>query len=339
MNNLRQLALLCAASLLVIGSCAEPRSLAGGTGTGTDNTVTARLVSLSIDSTMETTQGSTATPVPLLLRLDSSNFRFEDARDDGADLLVTRADGRPLPTILRDWDKRARRASLWVRLDSFRRGTREHLTLSWGHPDRVVASNPAGTWSGIPDSIRFARATVLVSDFESGTGAVSLPCRCNSFYSGETVDGALLLPVPHARIDSAIGPAGAGRPGKALHVVYSSTGLNYGLVGTRLGRGPNRFAGLDSLVLWLRGTGSLRVALENSLDTTVGSKAWVTIRPDTNWRRIAIRPSDFNAPTAAARGWRAIEDSVNTLSFFFHDGGEMWIDDIRLHGLTASDIP
>lgn len=339
MSRCPLLALLGAVSLLVVGSCADPRSMAGGTGTGTDNTVTARAVSLSLDSAMDPVQSSTSSPVPLLVRLDSSNFRFEDARDDGADLQISRPDGRPLPLVLRDWDKLSRCASLWVRLDSFRRGRGERLTLSWGHPDRVVASDPSGTWRGIPDSVRTARATVLVTDFESGTGAVQLPCRCNSFYSGETVTGALIQPLPHIRIDSAITSAGAGRSGKALHVVYTSSGLNYALIGTRLGRGPNRFAGLDSLVLWLRGTGSLRVALENSLDTTIGSKAWVTIRPDTNWRRIAIRPSDFNAPTASARGWGAIEDSVNTLSFFFHDGGEMWIDDIRFHGLTATDIP
>lgn len=339
MNRSPTLVLLAGAVLLVAGSCADSRTLAGGTGTGTDNVVTARSLSLSVDSSMEALQGSTSSPVPLLLRLDSTNFRFEDARDDGADLQPTRSDGRPLPFTLRDWDKAAKRASLWIRLDSFRRGSGDRLTLSWGHPDRIVPSDPTGTWRGIPDSLRSARATMSVTDFESGTGALQLPCKCNSFYSGETVTGALILPLPHTRIDSAIASAGAGRGGKALHVVYASTGLNYALIGTRLGRGPNRFAGLDSLELWLRGTGTVRIALENSLDTASGSKAWITIHPDTAWRRLAIRPSDFNAPTASARGWEAIKDSVNTLSFFFHDGGEMWIDDIRLHGLTASDIP
>lgn len=331
--------LLATCCLVVVFSCSDSSPLAGGTGTGTDNTVAAKTLSLSIDSAMDSLQGSSKAPVPLLVRLDSSNFKFEGVREDGSDLKPARADGRPVPFFLRDWSKVARRASLWIRLDSFRRGAPERLTLSWGDSNAVASSDPAGTWRGIADSVRLRRASLLVADFESGTGDVPLPCRCNTFYAGEKDAGALLLPLTRTKIDSAIEPAGGGRAGKALHVVYSATGANYGLVGTRLGSGPNRFAGLDSLVLWLRGKGMIKVALENSLDTASGAKAWLNILPDSTWRRYAIKPTDFNAPTAAARGWNAIKDSVTTLSFFFYEGGEMWIDDIRLHGLTTSDIP
>jgi len=325
---------------LGMSSCADQRTIAGGTGTGTDNVVTARSLSLSVDSLLDSSQVNTASSIPLLLRLDSTNFRFEDARDDGADLRPSLPDGYPLPFVLRDWSKAARRASLWVRLDGFRRGSGARVVLSWGDPSVVAASDPVAMWRGVPDSVRLARASLPVADFESGTGSLLLPCRCNTFYAGEKEAGALILPVPHKRIDSAIVNAGAGRSGKALHVVYAATGpTNYGLVGTGLGTSTNRLAGLDSIVLWLRGTGSLRVALENSKDTTSLSKAWLTIVPDTSWRRFAIRPTDFNAPSAGARGWNAIKDSVNTLTFFFYDGGEMWIDDIRFHGLAKSDIP
>lgn len=330
--------LLATCGLVVAFSCSDPSPLAGGTGTGTDNTV-ARTLSISIDSAMDSLQGSSNAPVPLLVRLDSSNFKFDGVREDGSDLKPSFADGRPVPFFLRDWSKAARRASLWVRLDSFRRGTTERLKLSWGDSDAVATSDPVGTWRGIADSVRLRRASLLVTDFESGTGDVPLPCRCNTFYAGEKEAGALLLPLTHTKLDSAIEPAGGGRAGKALHVVYSATGANYGLIGTRLGKGLNRFGGLDSLVLWLRGTGTVKVALENGLDTVGGAKAWINILPDSSWRRYAIKPTDFNAPTASARGWNAIKDSVNTLSFFFHEGGEMWIDDIRLHGLTGSDIP
>lgn len=333
------LASSAAALLLATGSCADRDMVAGGTGTGTDNVVTARSLSLSIDSAMDPSQGSTSSPVPLLLRLDSSNFRFQDARDDGADLRPSLPDGRPLPFVLRDWDKAARRASLWVRIDSFRRKTGDRVVLKWGDSDTTAGSAPVEMWRGVPDSVRLSRASLLLTDFESGTGNVQLPCRCNTFYTGETVSGALVLPLTHSKIDSAIAPAGNGRSGRALHVVYSTTGLNYGLIGTKLGRAPNRLAGLDSLVLWIRGKGMIRLALENSTDTASGSKAWLSIRPDSAWKRYAIRPVDFNPPAATARGWDAIKDSVNTLSFFFHDGGEMWIDDIRFHGLTSSDIP
>lgn len=330
--------LLGASCLQLAVSCADPSPLAGGTGTGTDNTVAARTLSISVDSAMDLLQGSSSAPLPLLVRLDSSNFAFEGVRDDGSDLKTSRADGRPVPFVLRDWSKAARQASLWVRLDSFRRGMGERIVLSWGDSDVVATSDPVGTWRGIADTVQLRRASVLVQDFESGTGDVPLPCRCNTFYAGEKEAGALLLPLTHTKMDSAIEPAGAGRAGKALHVIYNATGSNYGLVGTRLGTGLHRFGGLDSLVLWLRGKGTLKVALENGLDTVGGAKTWINIQPDSTWRRYAIRPTDFNAPTASARGWNAIKDSVNTLSFFFYEGGEVWIDDVRFHGMTHSDI-
>jgi len=125
----------------------------------------------------------------------------------------------------------------------------------------------------------------------------------------------------------------------ALHVVFGATGTDFALIGTGLGHGPNRFAGLDSITLRARGKGAIRVAFENNTDTTANSKAWAFIHPDSTWREFSVRPSDFEAPTTAARGWKAIRDSVTTLTLFLNDGGELWIDDIRLHGLTESDIP
>lgn len=320
-------------------ACSDTSNVAGGTGTGTDNTVATRTLSVSVDSAMDTAQGSSSSPVPLLLRFDAATFPFDSARADGADLRVLRSDGRPLPFALREWNRTARRGSMWVRLDSFRRGFGGRIVLAWGGDVSIPASDPVATWSGIPESIRLARASLLVSDFESGTGDVSLPCRCNTFYAGAKDSITLISPVSHAKIDSAIQPAGAGRAGKALRVLYSATGESYALVGTRLGHGPNPFSGLDSISLWIRGSGTVHVALENSTDTTNRAKAWIFLKPDSNWRRFAFRPDEFNPPTASARGWQAIKDSVNTLSFFFYEGGEVWIDDIRLHGLAPSEIP
>lgn len=331
---------LATAILCILGvACSDTSNVAGGTGTGTDNTVAARRLSIPLDSAMDALQGSASSPVPLLLRFDTNSFVFDSARDDGADLQPTLADGRPLPFVLRDWSKDARQASLWIRLDSFRRGAGDHIVLTWGRPDAVPTVDPTAVWLGIPESLRLARASILVSDFESGTGETSLPCRCNAFYTGEKDSGALVSPRPHAPIDSSIGPAGGGRDGKALHVVYSATGQNYALVGTRLGRGTNRLAGLDSITLWIRGTGAVLVALENRTDTTDQSKAWKSLKPDSLWRRFSIRPSEFDQPAPYARGWEAVKDSVNALSLFLHGGGEMWIDDIRLHGLAPSEIP
>lgn len=333
-------AMACALALSLGMGCSDAPEVAGGTGTGTDNVLAARRLSLSVDSAMDQAQGCSSTPVPLFLRFEGGMFLLDSARADGADLRAFRLDGRPLPFAVREWNRAARRASMWVRLDSFRRGSGDHIALGWGGEDTLPLSDPAAVWSGIPDSVRLARASLLVSDFESGTGKTLLPCGCNSFYAGEKDTGVLISPASHSKIDSAIQPAGAGRAGKALRVIYSASGeTSYALIGTRLGHGTNRFAGLDSISLWIRGKGTVRVALENSTDTTNLSKAWIVLKPDSTWRRFAFRPDDFNSPSSAARGWQAIKDSVNTLSFFYYDGGEIWIDDIRLHGLVPSDIP
>jgi len=334
MRRVFPLLLIGALGAATVSGCADANQ-AGGTGTGTDNVLTAIV---RIDSAMDTSQAERAGPTPLLLRLDAGNFDFSRARADGADLRVSRMDGSPLPFALRDWSPAIRRASLWVRLDSFRRGAGDRIALTWGTRDAASASDPILTWAGIPDSLRLERGTVLVSDFESGTGALALDCRCGGFYAGGK-ETTLALPRLGGPFDSAIGSAGAGRTGKALHVLFTATGTEYALVGTRLGHGPNRFGGLDSITLWARGTGAIRVALENGEDTAADAKAWAFIHPDSTWRRFAVRPSDFGPPAPAARGWDAIRDSVTTLTLFLNEGGELWIDDIRLHGLTQSDIP
>lgn len=330
--------ILAAAGLFAL-SCGESPTTAGGSGTGTDNTVWTAARVVSLDSAFDSSVAGSPAPLPLLLRLDSTNFDFSRARADGADLAVFLPDSTPLPFVLRDWSRAARRASLWVRIDGFVRGSGQALVLRWGRPLPASSWTSQQVWSGITDSVRLSQATVPVADFDSGTGMLSLPCRCNAFWAGAS-DSAILVSPPEATtIDPGIEPAGAERAGQALHVVYAATQPEYVLIGARLGRGHHRFAGLDSVTFWMRGSGLLRLALENGDDPSGLSKAWTTIRPDTSWQRISIRPSDFDEPGEWTRGWSAVRDSINTITFFATDGGDLWIDDVRFHGLSPSEIP
>jgi hypothetical protein len=58
------------------------------------------------------------------------------------------------------------------------------------------------------------------------------------------------------------------------------------------------------------------------------------------WTRYSIRTSDFNKPTSSYpnQGWPLVKDSVNTFSIFVANSGDIWLDDIRFHGVTKADL-
>lgn len=85
---------------------------------------------------------------PLLVRLDPSNFDFAQALPGGADIRFSKSDGKsPLPFEIEDWDASARRASLWVRLDTaYGNRAAQSLYMYWGKSDAESASNGAAVF-------------------------------------------------------------------------------------------------------------------------------------------------------------------------------------------------
>jgi hypothetical protein len=320
----------------LLGSCAD-------SGTATDNTVWSSRKLVRVDSLLDSTVAPTATAWPLLLKLDSSNFDFSKAKADGSDLRILRLDSTPVPFTIRNWDPQTQCGGVWIRLDSVRAGSNPDLILAWGNPRATTASNPAQTWAGIPDSVVTQQTSILVTDFEDGTGRIFSNKKRAFWASRSATTVPFTSPGTGTDVnagikDSGIYDAKNARLSKALQMKYTATGSEWVLVGTLLGTQANSFVGLDSITLWLRGTGVARVALENNQIANGAGKAWLGISPTPVWKQYTIKPSDFDAPAGNAVGWTRVRDSVTTFTIFGIKGGDFWIDDIRFHGMNLSEI-
>ena len=85
--------------------------------------------------------GAVVKGFPLLVRLASPEFDFATARPAGEDLRFTTAAGEPLPHEIDEWDARAGRASVWVRVPEVRGDDQQELRVHWGNADAPNGSD------------------------------------------------------------------------------------------------------------------------------------------------------------------------------------------------------
>jgi hypothetical protein len=84
------------------------------------------------------------TGFPVLVRLAISNFSFDQARPDGADLRFTKSNGTPLPYEIERWDAAAGRAEIWVKVDTvYGNNDSQNIVMYWGNPGTLSRSNGA----------------------------------------------------------------------------------------------------------------------------------------------------------------------------------------------------
>jgi hypothetical protein len=84
---------------------------------------------------------------PLLVRLDSSNFDFAEARDSGQDLRFANPDGSPLPHEIARWHASASRAEVWVRVDRIRgNDDSQYIEMFWGNSRAPSLSDGAAVF-------------------------------------------------------------------------------------------------------------------------------------------------------------------------------------------------
>jgi len=328
------------AFVAVLGFLACEDRVADGNGTSTDNVVTAR--GLRVDSLAKDLLDGDSGAYPLLVNLDRRNIDFAKSWSNGADLRIQRPDSSPLPYQIREWDSVSGHASFWVRLDRFRRGSGQSILMRLGKDSVQSRSNAYATWAGVSEAVRLKVASVLVDDFEKATQTSLLPCGCDTWYARSSTNAKQYSPAPGAPFATAIQATGSVH-GKALHLSYSNaywSNQDWVLAGVRLGTAFQRLAGLDSITFWTRGNGNMRLSLENGFDTTWFSKAWLGLKVDTGWTRHVVKPSQFDpaSVTGKTNGWMAVRDSITLLTVFGYDGSDLWIDDIRLHGLSPADI-
>ena len=323
---------------IVLLACQEQRST--GTSTETENAVVAR--SFPVDSILPPVLGSDDDPVVATLRLDASSFDFSSSRADGRDLDVVGSDDSPIAFDLVAWEPTASRGRLRIRIDPWLRAEHATIKVRSGLPPARRSSSSA-VWKGIPADLRVAWSSVLVDDFETGNLMRNRLPDSSFWFLGGSI------------MNSGIASASSGRIGSALRLSCNANqcGNQRGLLAaTMVSKGFRSLRSLDSIELWARGSGRLWVTLESldsiqigrlargKIDSIQPRRAWSGRIVGSSWARLVVRPEDFDPADGQFGnvGWLAMRDSVNYVSFLLDGSSEIWIDDIRFHGIVADDL-
>ncbi len=95
-------------------------------------------------NTSQTGAGITGTVsgFPVLVRLTTGNFNFDQAETDGSDIRFTKPDNTILPYEIERWDTVAGLAEVWVKLDTvYGNDSTQSITMFWGNPDAAIAAS------------------------------------------------------------------------------------------------------------------------------------------------------------------------------------------------------
>jgi hypothetical protein len=79
---------------------------------------------------------------PLLVRLSTSNFDFNQAKSDGSDLRFKKSNDSPVAYEIERWDPVKGLAEIWVKVDTvYGNDSTQFLTLYWGNSSASTESN------------------------------------------------------------------------------------------------------------------------------------------------------------------------------------------------------
>ncbi|MBF0431261.1 MAG: DUF2341 domain-containing protein, partial [Fibrobacteria bacterium] len=79
---------------------------------------------------------------PMLIRLDTSNFNFDETQDMGQDIRFAKSDGTQIPHEIERWDDPDNIAEIWVRIDTvYGNNRRQYVTMFWGNAEASTISD------------------------------------------------------------------------------------------------------------------------------------------------------------------------------------------------------
>lgn len=319
-------AFAAACAVLALG-CADDR-VAGGT-SETENAV------FALDSILPDWNRPAARTTVATLRLDAKSIDFARTDSLGRDIAVERLDGSPLPFAVVYWDKAASLGRLQIRIDTSLSAKGSMIRVRWCQP-LARRSAPETVWAGIPDSQKTAVNSFAIDDFEHADINSLLPS--GSIWESDAYDSLKIISVSTV--------THPGRPGRVLHMACSTqTGAKiastgYALAQVSLGGIPRNLRSMDSIVFWTKGPGTIAVAF-NKNAPTLGQKAWKHLTlVDSNWTRVVVTPTTFDRVDGIGGniGWEAVRDSITDLAFFISKTTDLWLDDIRIHGIDRQDL-
>jgi len=140
---------------------------------------------------------------------------------------------------------------------------------------------------------------------------------------------------PSVRDIATMKDASDAHAGSSLHAFFAlpASGVRYGLVGFHFGLTEAQavdLSGMDSLVFWAKGSGSVRVELVADTGGGVTSHALI-VQPTASWQRFVV-PASALSPIDAGRTWAADSRRVRFLQFIVFDSADFRLDDLRYHG-------
>ncbi len=198
------------------------------------------------------------------------------------------------------------------------------------------------------DTVAVKEGPKMVSliDFESGTFRDNLkaPALEGTGYLAVTDTSVKTTPSPDSAL-AGIENAGAGREGLAFHWTSSSakSGL-WSFFGMWICHedSPCDFSALDSIVYYIRGTGSYSFAMESMGDSNYRGKALFHDSLDVaeKWIRKTVKPSDFADGDSlwGNLGWETIRDKITNIAISAYGESEIWLDDIEFYGVDETDM-
>ena len=150
--------------------------------------------------------------------------------------------------------------------------------------------------------------------------------------------------------------AGMGREGTAYHWKSNAPNGRMAFFGIYIchSETPCNLQALDSVEFYIRGNGRYSFAMESLGDSSFNGKAlyYDTLKVNlddsgdtsteisSEWKRVAIRPSDFVKGDSSwgNLGWEMVSQKVTNLTIAAYGEAEIWIDDIKLYGIKPSEM-
>lgn len=187
-----------------------------------------------------------------------------------------------------------------------------------------------------PDTLKSDAGSLLVDDFEGqGAGTLLRPWfPASRWYVTPPGNDAARMS-PSANLESSIDTTrlAAGTPrGKSwrlqIRPVLGNDAVQRGTVGFRLDASPVNATTLDSVSLWLKGSGTLRVRLVSGAGSLQGD-----LPMDSVWTRRKAIVRDMML-TGIATSPSQVLESLERIEFTYLDNAEatLWLDEVRLHG-------
>ena len=278
-------------------------------------------------------------PTVLVLRLTEENFDFSKAEKDGSDIRLYDGSNNLIPFEIDGWDTTINSATLNIRVESAADTVRPWM-LMWGDK-KAKKIEDVKIWEGLSDSLVKALNSVTIFDFEEGSQYNALPAPLHYTWYIQTHDSATIIEALQKDPTSGIEKADSSIFGKnVLHVQYQANKLGrYVVLGTRIANHKHDLSRLDSVEVWVKGSGDFEVVLETVVESDTNYKTTYKSAVNENWTRVVITPADFTSPDKKSyHGWDVTRNKITRFTIFMYNGTDLWIDNAKMYGINLDDL-